>query len=416
LLQPQQVRLLLPLGLAVGLSLAGDSTLYAVLAGQVDLLGISLASVGLLLGANRLIRIPGNPLAGALYDRLGRRRLFLAGVFLGVASTAAYGWVRGFWPWLAARLLWGVAWALINVGGYTMVLDRSTAADRGRMTGFYQISYMVGLTLSPIVGGALTDALGFRAAVRICAGIQAIGLFIAAVALPETRPPGARVHRDGPAVRGGWLRAFGAAVQRLDRQLLAVAFIYLSIFFVSNGVLMSTINLYLVQRWGTQVPLNGGEIGVASLAGVMLALRAALGIVGGPLGGSVSDRLSSRWPVVVAGILLAIAGFAVLALPVPIGAVVIGVSLVASGAGALIAVLAALVGDRVAGDRPGVAMGALAAAGDVGSASGPLAAYAVVAYVALPWVYLACIGFLLVGLCVALLVFRHQNDAVLPVS
>ncbi|MFN2227353.1 MAG: MFS transporter, partial [Anaerolineae bacterium] len=133
----EQVRLLLPLGTAIGLSLAGDSTLYAVLANQTEVVGIGLASVGILLGANRLIRIPGNPLAGTLYDRLGRRPLFLLGLSLGVLSTAIYGWVYGFWPLLAARLLWGISWSLINVGGYTMVVDRSTPQDRGRMTGLY---------------------------------------------------------------------------------------------------------------------------------------------------------------------------------------------------------------------------------------------------------------------------------------
>jgi MFS family permease len=396
-LKPEQVRLLLPLGAGVALSLAGDSTLYAVLANQVAAVGIGLGAVGLLLGANRLIRIPGNPLAGALYDRLGRRPLFLLGLLLGVLSTAAYGWAWGFGPMLAARLLWGTAWALINVGGYTMVMDRSTAADRGRMTGFYQISYMVGLTLSPIVGGALTDALGFRPAVRTCAAIQAAGLLVALLALPETRPPDLPVRAARRPAAGAWLRSLASSLRRLDRQVLVVAFVYLSIFFVSNGVLMSTVSLYLGQRWGGGVALGATTVGVASLAGVMLSTRAALGIVAGPLAGTLSDRLASRWLVVYAGLALAVAGFMVMALPLSVWVVLIGVGLVATGTGALIAVLAALVGDRVAGSRPGAAMGALATAGDVGSATGPLVAYALAAHLDLRWVYLACLGVLLLA-------------------
>ncbi|MGD8626600.1 MAG: MFS transporter [Anaerolineae bacterium] len=396
-LKPEQVRLLLPLGAGVAFSLAGDSTLYAVLANEVAAVGIGLGAVGILLGANRLIRIPGNPLAGALYDRLGRRPLFLLGLLLGVLSTAAYGWVRGFGPMLAARLLWGTAWALINVGGYTMVMDRSTAADRGRMTGLYQISYMVGLSVSPIVGGGLTDALGFRPAVRICAVIQAVGLLVALLGLPETRAPGAAMPAAGRPAPGAWLRSLAASLGHLDRQMLAVAFVYLSIFFVSNGVLMSTISLYLGQRWGDRVPLGAATVGVASLAGVMLSTRATLGIVAGPLAGTISDRLSSRWPVVYAGLVLAVAGFVVMALPLSVWAVLVGVGLVASGTGALIAVLAALVGDRVAGSRPGAAMGALATAGDIGSATGPLVAYGLAAHLDLRWVYLACLGVLLLA-------------------
>lgn len=60
LLTRRQVRLLLPLGTALALSLTGDSTLYAVLPNQTATVGTSLAAVGAMLGANRLIRIPGN--------------------------------------------------------------------------------------------------------------------------------------------------------------------------------------------------------------------------------------------------------------------------------------------------------------------------------------------------------------------
>jgi MFS family permease len=388
----EQARLLLPLGTAVGLSLAGDSTLYAVLANQTAVVGISLASVGILLGVNRLIRIPGNPLAGVLYDRLDRRPLFLWGLLLGVLSTAAYGWAQGLWSMLAARMLWGIAWSLINVGGYTMVVDRSTPADRGRMTGLYQTSYLVGLSVSPLLGGGLTDALGFRPAVQICAALQAVGLLVAFWALPETAPPD---RWPGPKTRPSFRRqswTWPAALRRLDASLLAVAAIYLVIFFVSNGVLMSTISLYLGRRWGERISLGAVEVGVSSLAGITLSLRAALGILAAPLAGAASDRLGSRWPAVYAGIALAVAGFLLLILPVPVWAVLAAVCMVAAGAGALIAVLAALVGDRVAGRRPGVAMGALATSGDIGSAAGPLVAYALVARLNLEGAYLLCLG------------------------
>jgi MFS family permease len=395
----QQIRLLLPLGTAVALSLAGDSTLYAVLANQTELLGISLASVGALLGVNRLIRIPGNPLAGVLHDRWGRRRLFLLGLLLGIVSTFGYSLVRGFWPLFAARLLWGTAWALINVGGYTMVLDRSTPADRGRMTGFYQVSYMLGLAISPILGGALTDVLGFRPAVRICAAISGIGLVVALAALPETRPPAGGSQSGGISAVPRWsLPELVGVLRRVDRRILLAGYIYLVTFFVSNGVLMSTISLYLGQRWGESISLNGVAIGVSSLAGLLLALRALLGIVAGPAAGILSDRLGDRWPVARGGILLGVSGFLILSLLPSIWAVPGGVVLVSLSAGSLIAVLAALVGDLAANDRPGITMGGLATAGDIGSATGPLLAYALATILDLRQIYLLCAVALASGL------------------
>ncbi len=399
LISRRQARLLLPLGVALALSLTGDSTLYAVLANQTDVVGISLAVVGVLLAANRVIRIPGNLLAGALNDRVSPRRLFLLGLVLGMLSTLSYGLVRGFWPLLGGRLLWGTAWALINVTGYTMVLDWSTSADRGRMMGFYQMAFMVGLAISPVLGGVLTDALGFRAAVLLCAAISGVGLLVALVALPETRRPvtGPRGRFWGSAQRQR-VAGLAGAWRQMDRRILSASYIYLVTFFVNGGVLMSTIGLYLGRRWGTTISVNAVVIGVATLAGLMLAMRALLGMLAAPVAGVLSDRLGNRWPVVRGGILLGTAGFVILALPIGVWAVPTGVAMIALSAGALITALVALVGDLTAGDRQGITMGGLATAGDIGSATGPLVAYALAVTVDLRWVYLLCAVVLASGL------------------
>lgn len=397
-----QVRLLFPLGLGIALSLTGDSTLYAVLPNQFQAVGIGLGAVGVLLGANRLIRIPGNLLAGALNDRLGRRRLFLTGLALGVLSTLSYSLAHGFWLLLAGRLLWGTAWALIHVGGYTMILDRSTPADRGRMAGLYQMAFMLGLTISPILGGTLTDVLGFRPALRICAAVSAVGLAVALAALPETRPPTAggpgqpqnssRCQRPAEVVRM-WFQT--------DANVLRADLIYLLVLLVNSGILMSTVSLYLKQRWES-APSPGGAAtgGVASLAGAMLAMRAVLGMLAGPVAGTLSDRGRGRWPVVRGSLLLGSAGFLALASPLGLWAVPAGVALVALGAGGAVAVLSAIVGDQATDDRPGLAMGGMATAGDIGSATGPLLAYALAPLLGLPLVYLLCAGVLTLALLI----------------
>jgi MFS family permease len=398
-----QLRLLVPLGVAMGLSLTGDSTMYAVLANQIDVLGITLGVVGVLLGANRMVRIPGNLVAGALYDRAGRRPLFLTGLLLGILSTLSYSLVRGFWPLLAARLLWGIAWSLINVGGYTMILDRSSVADRGRMTGLYQVAFMLGLTISPLLGGVLTDSLGFQQTVRVCAAVSGIGLLVALIALPETRPS-AGVKGRQPASIPGWGRPrdwFGV-LRHLDWRILAASYIYSVVLFVNSGVLMSTISLYLEQRWGATIPVGTKAIGVASLGGVLLALRSALGIAAGPVAGIISDRVGNRWPVVRVGLLLGSAGFAFLALLASVGSVPVGVALISLSAGALAATLTALVGDLAEGQRQGLTMGGLATAGDIGSALGPVFAFALAVVLDLRWVYLVCAVALVSGLLATL--------------
>lgn len=394
------IQTLLPLGLAVTLSLPGDQTLYAVLPTRAATVGISLGAVGILLGVNRLIRIPGNPLVGMLYDRFGRRRLFLLGLGLGMVSTALYGLTYGFWPFLGGRLLWGLAWSLINVGGYTMILDLSDDADRGRSIGLYQVSYLVGLFFSPMLGGFLADTWGFRPALLVCAAFSGVGLGLAWLGLPETskvaaRKQAARLHAERGAQESPSAPTAG---RRSNRQMLVAGYLYLINFFASNGILMSTISLYLGERFGERIRLAGLTWGTASLGGLMLALRSLAAMLAGPTAGYLSDRRGERWTVIVGGLLLGATGFLVLVWSGSLVWLVLGVVIVALGSGALITALAALVGDSTTVERQGRVVGRLATAGDVGSAAGPLLAYGLVLFVDLRWVYLFCALVFLSGL------------------
>ncbi len=118
----------------------------------------------------------------------------------------------------------------------------------------------------------------------------------------------------------------------------------------------------------------------------------------GPLAGSLSDRLPSRWPVVQGALVLGVGGFCALALARGAWSIAGGVAFVALGAGGLVSVLVAIVGDKAAADRPGIAMGSLATVGDIGSAAGPLLAYPLAAALGLRSVYLLCAAVLSLGL------------------
>jgi len=424
ILSRRQIRLLIPLGLAISLSLPGDQTLYAVLPTQAQAVGISLGAVGLLLGVNRIIRIPGNPTAGLLYDRLGRRRLFLLGLVLGTLSTVSYVVARNSFEWLAGRLLWGIAWSLLNVGGLTMMLDVTDDHNRGRVLGLYQLSYLVGLAFSPMLGGLLTDALGFRRALLVCAAITGTACIITFFSLPETKPSPLAAGADGQSLKdlAGTLKR-GCQRILLPRGLrwpirvrgvemhgqLAVSYIYLMTFFAGNGVVMSTISLYLKQNFGDEIPIRNVAVGVATLGGMLLGMRSLVGMVAGPIAGYLSDRWADRWPIVRGGVILGAVGFGVLIVGRGVWTVPLGVVFIALSTGALLTTLVALTGDLAASDRQGRAIGGLTTAGDLGSAAGPLLAFALLALVDLRWVYLLCgLGFVSSLLAVRYAARRRQ--------
>ena len=387
-------KVLFPLGLGTALSLMGDGTLYTVLPTHTAEAGIALSSVGIILGVNRAVRLFLNGPAGLAYDRWPRRRLFVPALFIGALSTAVYAATRGFWPMLIGRLLWGLAWSGIWVGGATVILDVTTARDRGRWTGLYQTWFFLGAALSAFTGGLLTDWLGYGATMWIGAAVTGMGGIAALILLPETRR--ARLNPGDSPVEENSLRL------RANRGLWAVASLHGINRFVAAGVLAATMGL-LVQDWLSSAGLT---LGVATLTGALMAGRTLLSMVAAPLAGAASDRLGSRWGVAGWGLAIGVIGMALVAWGSPM-AILAGVSLGAVAGGSIQALVTALTGDLVSQAQRGRAIGLLHTAGDLGSAIGPPAAYALIPWIELRGVYLLCAGLFAAGLVLAML-FRPR--------
>jgi MFS family permease len=378
---------LLPLGFAVALSLLGDLSLFATLTTQLDALGLTLAQAGLLLSVHRLVRIPGNPLAGVWMDRLGRRPLFVAGMLLAVISTASYGLVSGFWPMLLGRVAWGAAWTLLNVGGLNMVMDLSTPQNRGRLAGTYNAWVWVGYGLAPLLGGFLVDSLSFRPAMLILSAVTCLGLGAAVFALPETLPAEKRAAGGG---MGGRLAALWQAGRELLSGYPAVRrgmILFALVQFAGDGIVLSSLALLVSQRLGASVSLGGLVLGTASFSGGLLTARSALAGSTGPLAGWLSDHHFTRPQVIAAGLGLGVFSFALLALGGSLPLVVLGVLVGAVAGGTLATALPAYLGDSAPTAQRGAALGVYATFGDAGSMLGPFLTLALAPLVGLAPVY-----------------------------
>ncbi len=400
---PSARHLLLPLGAAVCLALFGDLTLYAVLATEREVVGLSLGAVGVMLAANRLIRIPGNPIVGTLFDRRGRRWLFILGMVLGVLSTAAYGIVRGAVPFLVARLVWGIAWMLINIGGTTMILDVTTAANRGRLVGIYNAWMLGGFAAGPLVGGFLVDGLGFRSAMLICAACTAAGLLLALLRLPETVPVSrhtmtARAGSTDPARRGMALWRDGIRIYLDNPRLLTAALLHLLVLFVGEGIALSTLNLWLQERLGVTVTVRGLVVGIAAASGFLAGARALVAGLVGPLAGKLSDKTQRRGAIVAAGMLVSAVGLAWLAFTASPLSILMAVLLSALGDGTVRATLTATLGDAAPAAKTGLVLGFYVTIGDVGSTLGPVLAFALLPVVGLQQLYIVCAVVFSVGM------------------
>ena len=145
--------------------------------------------------------------------------------------------------------------------------------------------------------------------------------------------------------------------------------------FAGSGVLAATLGMYLK----TLASEPGGGtwlVPVASLTGILLAVRRLAGMIEAPIAGHLLDRFGDRRVVAAAGVLVILAGFVTLAGGRGVALVIAGVVLVSVGEGFSQPAVVVWTGDGAPPHLRGVVMGGLSTAGDLGAALGPLVAYA----------------------------------------
>ncbi|TDJ29808.1 MAG: MFS transporter, partial [Gammaproteobacteria bacterium] len=148
------------IGTATAFSLLGDQVLYAVLPVYYDSLHLTPIQVGILLSANRWIRLLTNELAHRASTPGRERPLFLGAFVLGVMTTLAYALTTHFWLLLAARLAWGLAWSFIRHIGVQNIMSGVAGERVGRTMGMYNGFSRAGSVAGLLGGAVLVDLFG----------------------------------------------------------------------------------------------------------------------------------------------------------------------------------------------------------------------------------------------------------------
>jgi EmrB/QacA subfamily drug resistance transporter len=102
------------------------------------------------------------PLFGRLSDLHGRRRVVVWGVLLFVAGSAACGLATTPGQLIAFRALQGSGSACIFTSAFALVADLFTPRERGRYSGLFGSVFAVSSLAGPVMGGLITDTLGWR--------------------------------------------------------------------------------------------------------------------------------------------------------------------------------------------------------------------------------------------------------------
>jgi DHA2 family methylenomycin A resistance protein-like MFS transporter len=137
-------------------------------------------------------------LAGGLGDRLGARRMFVAGLAIFTVASALCGAAPGLIALVFARILQGVGAALFVPSSLAILRQAYPhAAERARAIGIWSALTALAAASGPLFGGLLVDAFGWRSIFLLNVPL---GLVALAMAFRFVRP--------SPRALGGGLDLF----------------------------------------------------------------------------------------------------------------------------------------------------------------------------------------------------------------
>jgi len=138
--------------------------------------------------------------AGALADRYGRRPLFLAAVGLFAMASLGCGLATTVTFLITARVIQGLAGAVMFATTLALIGQSYTGTARGTAFAVRGTTAGIAVVLGPVIGGLLTDSLGWRWIFLVNLPIAAGALVIGAVTLPrrEEMLRGRRIDIPGP--------------------------------------------------------------------------------------------------------------------------------------------------------------------------------------------------------------------------
>jgi EmrB/QacA subfamily drug resistance transporter len=137
--------------------------------------------------------------AGSLADRLGRRRVFAAGLAIFTVASLLAGLASDPTFLNVARAVQGIGGAVMFAVSLALLAQEFPADERGTALGIYGGTIGVAVAIGPLVGGAIVDGLGWEWVffINVPVGIAAVA--VTYLRLRESRDPNA-TRVDWPGV------------------------------------------------------------------------------------------------------------------------------------------------------------------------------------------------------------------------
>ena len=179
---------------------------------------------------------------GRIADIYGRKRIFACGIGIFTFSSLLSGLANSATMLIAWRVLQGIGGAMLAGTAVALLTTVFPANERGKVLGTIVAAAYLGLSLGPVLGGVLTQHLGWRSIFLIGA---LLGLLVLGVVLWKLKG-------EWTGAKGDRFDFAGSVIYVLGLVALVYGFTLLPAMSGAGLIIGGTIGLLAFTRWETR--------------------------------------------------------------------------------------------------------------------------------------------------------------------
>lgn len=264
-------------------TLTGVGIVVPLLPVYAHTLGAKGIYIGLIFGAFSISRTMFLPLFGGLSDKKGRKPFIIIGLLVYSIVSIAFMLSSSVSGLITIRFFQGIASAMLMPVILAYIGDITPLNKEGVNMGLFNISILTGLSIGPLLGGAMNDKLGLQSAFFSMGILSFIGFLAALLILPPRKAEKVVSRNQQPA---GW---FYLIKNPVIFGLFLFRFCYTSCIAVLWG--------FLPVYTSIEFALSATQIGILVTLGVLIS-----GIIQLPMG-YLADRFNKIILILIGGLL-----------------------------------------------------------------------------------------------------------------
>ena len=148
------------------------------------------STIGIILSCYTVAALCIRPFSGYFLDSFARKPLYLMAYFIFMTMFAGYIIVGSLTLFIMFRIIQGVSFGMVTVGGNTVVIDIMPSSRRGEGLGYYGLSNNIAMAVGPMSGLFLHDAgMSFTTIFCCSLGSCMAGFVCASLVKTPYKPP-----------------------------------------------------------------------------------------------------------------------------------------------------------------------------------------------------------------------------------